>query len=557
LSNLLTLRILPEGKDVQVPRGIKCINIPWGHPIDGDMPVVVAKFNNHYMSLMETLEINGTIEAIKLGCFTGARVYRDSLIFLFELAARQEFPNRRIVIGHSLGHGFFYRFADDGRPIQHEDVECMHNAITELVKKELAIIPDVISWNDAIAYMKTLPFPSAAPLVEALNNPVVKIWRCNEYLTLRHNPLVQNTRVLTAFAVTFYQDGFLLRFPPSSTPHLLGPRDDEPKLFGIYEEHKKWGRILGVSNVAQLNTLALNRERARDFIQTAEALHNRKIAELANKISLRGNQAKVVMISGPTSSGKTTFTKKLALSLKSLGLKPVHISLDDYYRERSDIPLDEEGKPDFEVLEALDIDLFNRNLDDLLAGKEAEIPIFDFKKVGGRLEKGRTMHLEDNSVLLLEGIHGLNPNLTPGMARGKTFRIYISALTQLNISDHARIPTTDNRCIRRIVRDHQFRQYPAIATLKIWPSVRRGEKRHIFPYQSSADEMFNSALDYELAILKIFAEPLLRTVNPDEEFYGEARRLMTFLENFMPFPVEEVPELSIIREFIGRSGFRY
>jgi len=557
MGNLLTIKILPDGKTIQVPKGIRIINLPWNHPIDDDMPVVAAKFNNYYMSLMETLEINGAIEAVRLDCFVGARIYRDSLILLFELAARRVFPNRRIVIGHSLGHGFFYRFADDGRPTQQEDVVSMQSAITELVQKELAIIPDVISWNDAIEYMKTLPFSTAVPLLEASNNPVVKIWRCNDDLALRHNPLVQNTRVLKTFAVKLYQDGFLLRFPPSSTPRHLGPRDDEPKMFEVYEEHKKWGRILGVTNVAQLNTLSLNREKARDFIQTAEALHNRKIAELANQIDSRRSQTKVVMISGPTSSGKTTFTKKLALSLKSVGMKPEYISLDDYYHEHTDIPLDEEGKPDFEALEALDIDLFNRNLNDLFAGKEVEIPIFDFKKVGGRLEKGRKMHLDDNSVLLFEGIHGLNPNLTPDMARDKAFRIYISALTQLNVSDHARIPTTDNRCIRRIVRDYQFRQYPAIATLKIWPSVRRGEERHIFPYQSSADEMFNSALDYELAILKIFAEPLLRTVNPDEEFYGEARRLMAFLGNFTPFPVEEVPELSIIREFIGRSGFKY
>ncbi|RKX73584.1 MAG: nucleoside kinase, partial [Spirochaetes bacterium] len=211
----------------------------------------------------------------------------------------------------------------------------------------------------------------------------------------------------------------------------------------------------------------------------------------------------------------------------------------------------------FEVLEALDIDHFNRNLKDLFAGRETEIPIFDFKRVGGRLEKGRTIRLDEDGIILYEGIHGLNPNLTPGLEKGKAFRIYISALTQLNLDDHNRIPTTDNRLIRRIVRDHQFRSYPAIDTLMMWPSVRRGEERHIFPYQDSADVMFNSALDYELAILKIFAEPLLRTVSPVEKEYGEARRLMAFLRNFSPFPVEDVPELSIIREFIGGSGFHY
>ncbi|MCK5736352.1 MAG: nucleoside kinase, partial [Spirochaetaceae bacterium] len=374
---------------------------------------------------------------------------------------------------------------------------------------------------------------------------------------VRHSPMVQATGVLKTFAVDYYRGGFLLRYPSSQNPENMGKPDEEPKLFNIYEEHKKWGMILGVSNVAQLNALSRNRSGAREFIQTAEALHDRKIAELAGMITAKQNHAKVILIAGPSSSGKTTFTKKLALSLKSAGLKPLLISLDDYYKERSKVPLDEDGKPDFEVLEALDIHQFNRNLEDLFAGRETEIPIFDFKRVGGRLDSGRKIRLEEDGILLFEGIHGLNPNLTPGMEKDKAFRIYISALTQLNLDDHDRIPTTDNRLVRRIVRDHQFRSYPAIDTLKMWPSVRRGEEKHIFPYQGSADVMFNSALDYELAILKVFAEPLLRTVSPKEKEYGEARRLMSFLRNFSPFPVEDVPELSIIREFIGRSGFRY
>jgi uridine kinase len=376
-------------------------------------------------------------------------------------------------------------------------------------------------------------------------------------VTLRHSPLAPKTGMLKTFAVERYDEGLLLRYPSSRAPEHLGERDDEPKLFAVYEEHKKWGEILGISNVAQLNALSRDRAKAKEFIRTAEALHDRKIAEYAGLVHSRKAEVKAVMIAGPSSSGKTTFTKKLALTLKSAGLKPQLISLDDYYKERKDIPLDEDGKPDFEVLEALDVELFNRNLEDLFAGRETEIPIFDFKKIGGRLEEGRKVHLDDDGVLLFEGIHGLNPNLTPGMDRTKAFRIYISALTQLNLDDHDRIPTTDNRLVRRIVRDHQFRKYPAIKTLRIWPSVRRGEERHIFPYQGSADVMFNSALEYELAILKVFAEPLLRTVSPELPEYGEARRLMSFLRNFSPFPVEEVPEFSILREFLGRSGFRY
>jgi uridine kinase len=557
MSDYLKITVLPAGNTVEVPEGTPVIDLIGEKSPEGSLPVVAAKICNHYASLMDRITVECTVEPVSLGSTAGMRIYRNSLIYLFELVSRSVFPNRRVVIGHSLGHGFYLGFRDGGPPAVAEEAKLINLKMKDLVERNLPIVPGEISWKNAVETFRDRSFPSTAQLMEELNEPRVGIWRCNDFISLRHSPLVPLTGMLRTFSVECYREGFLLRFPPSRTPEHLGGRDEEPKLFTVYEEHKKWGEILGVSDVAQLNILSRDRAQARDFIQTAEALHDRKIAEYAGLITADRDRVKAVMIAGPSSSGKTTFTKKLALSLKSTGLKPQLVSLDDYYKEREDIPLDADGKPDFEVLEALDVDLFNRNLEDLLAGKEAEIPIFDFKKVGGRLQEGRKITLDNDSVLLFEGIHGLNPNLTPGMEKDKAFRIYISALTQLNLDDHDRIPTTDNRLIRRIVRDHQFRRYPAIDTLRIWPSVRRGEEKHIFPYQGSADVMFNSALDYELAVLKIFAEPLLRTVSPLEEEYGEARRLMSFLRNFTPFPVEEVPELSIIREFIGRSGFRY
>jgi uridine kinase len=552
MINRLKITILPEGKVVETEKGTRVIEI-----LNEGFPVVAVKICNQYASLQDELTVTCSIEPVNIRSTAGMRIYRNSLTYLFELAAREIFPDRRVVIGHSLGHGFFHRFMDNGPDAGKEDAALIEKRMKELAAMNLPILPDEISWENAVESFRNRSYPATTKLMEELNEPMVGIWRCNDSITVRHSPLLPSTGILKTFAVDPYHGGFLLRYPSSKDPGQLGEPDDEPKLFNIYEEHKKWGMILGVSTVAQLNVLSRNRTGAREFIQTAEALHDRKIAELAGTITAERNHAKVILIAGPSSSGKTTFTKKLALSLKSAGLKPQLISLDDYYIERSKVPLDEDGKPDFEVLEALDIELFNRNLEDLFAGKETEIPIFDFKRVGGRLEQGRKIQLDEDGILLFEGIHGLNPRLTPGMDRNKAFRIYISALTQLNLDDHDRIPTTDNRLIRRIVRDHQFRGYPAIDTLKIWPSVRRGEERHIFPYQGSADVMFNSALDYELAVLKVFAEPLLRTVSPVEKEYGEARRLMSFLRNFSPFPVEDVPELSIIREFIGRSGFHY
>jgi len=553
----LSVTIPPDGSKITIHRHTRIGEIFRDHNLIGDRPVIAAQLTNEYASLMDRVRVEGSLEPVFLDTTAGMRIYRNSLIFLFEMAVRRLFPERRVVIGHALGHGFYHRFRDGGEAATEAEARAVDREMRDLVGKDYLILPDEISWKSALEIFGERRHPSTKLLMMELNEPRIGVWRCENLTTLRHHPLAPSTGVLDVFAVEHYGDGFLLRYPSSSHPESLGERDEEPKLFAVYEEHKKWGEILKVSNVAQLNTLSRDRKKAREFIQTAEALHARKIAEISGQVAGRSGRVKAVMIAGPSSSGKTTFTKKLALSLKSLGLKPELISLDDYYRERGDIPLDDEGKPDFEILEALDVDLFNQNLTDLFTGRETEVPIFDFKKVGGRLPEGRRLRLDGDGVLLVEGIHGLNPNLTADIDGERTFRIYISALTQLNLDDHDRIPTTDNRLVRRIVRDHQFRRYPALNTLRIWPSVRRGEERHIFPWQGSADVMFNSALDYELAVLKVFAEPLLRTVSPDKPEYGEARRLMAFLRNFSPFPVEEVPELSILREFIGRSGFRY
>lgn len=554
----INVRILPQNEVKTIARGTLALEVLDGYPDVEGYPATALRLNNAYATLRDPLTVDCTIEPVGMASTPGMRIYRKSLIFLFELAAQSLFPpDRRLVIGHALGHGFYHGFRDNGPDATEKDASDIENKMRDLVARNLPIIPDEVSWNTAISYFREHRHPSTTMLLEELNEPRVGIWRCDGTMALRHYPLVPDTGMLEVFSVEYYRGGFLLRYPPSSAPRSLGEKDDEPKLFDVYQEHKRWGEILGVPDVPHLNALSRNRSNAREFIQTAEALHDRKIAELAGQITERYGDVKAVMIAGPSSSGKTTFTKKLALSLKSAGMKPQLISLDDYYKEREDIPTDKDGKPDFEVLEALDVAQFSRNLNDLFAGREAEIPIFDFKKTGGRLPEGRKIRLEDDGILLFEGIHGLNPNLTPGLEQGKAFRIYISALTQLNLDDHNRIPTTDNRLIRRMVRDHQFRRYPAINTLRIWPSVRRGEEKHIFPYQGSADNMFNSALDYELAVLKIFAEPLLRTVSPDLPEYGEARRLLSFLRNFAPFPVEEVPEFSIIREFLGRSGFSY
>jgi uridine kinase len=326
-------------------------------------------------------------------------------------------------------------------------------------------------------------------------------------------------------------------------------------LFQIYREHKQWGRVLGISSVGRLNRLTARGE-IHGVIRVAEALHEKKIARIADRIRETGETEKVVLIAGPSSSGKTTFTKKLSIQLRVVGLKPVTISLDNYFVRRELTPLDEEGNYDFEQIDAIDVPLLNEHLLELFAGREVHLPTFNFK-TGLPEYRGNVVRIPERGILLMEGIHGLNDALTPRISPDHKFKVYVSALTQLNLDDHNRISTTDNRLIRRMVRDHQFRGHSAVDTLTMWPSVRRGENEYIFPYQDSADEAFNTALDYELGVLRNHAEPLLRQVKPNHPVYHEAVRLQTFLRNFTIIPEKLVPTESILREFVGDSGFHY
>jgi uridine kinase len=330
---------------------------------------------------------------------------------------------------------------------------------------------------------------------------------------------------------------------------------DNPVIFDIYQEYKAWGKILNVNCVGRLNEL-FAQGRADHFVRVAETLHDKKIANIADRIHERQEDIRVVLVAGPSSSGKTTFTKKLAIQLQVVGFNPSIISLDDYFVPREETPRDENGNYDFEALEAIDIQLLNEHLIRLFDGEEIQVPSFDFRS-GRRREYGSRLALSERGILLMEGIHGLNDRLTPRVPRERKYKIYVSALTQVNLDDHNRIPTTDNRLLRRMVRDYQFRGHSAVDTLEMWPSVRKGENTHIFPFQNSADSAFNSALDYELAVLKVYAEPLLKTVKPYHKVYTEAVRLLSFLNNFAPLPARYVPSSSILREFIGNSSFEY
>lgn len=519
-----------------------------------DSPIVAVLANKALASLTYKIEINCRIEPVLLATREGANVYRRSLCFLLAIAAKQLFPDRRLILGHSLGRGYLY-FFDGWNELPEADLQSLRQRMSALVAEGLRIQRGVISYTEAIQYFEKNNQPDTVLLLKNRNDPKVPVYTCGEAVDLAHAPLLPKTSLLRVFEILSYPPGFLLRYPAWNRPDALDAFEENPVLLSIYREYKDWGKILGVTCVGHLNDL-INSRRVREFIQVAEALHDKKIARIADKVNERRDVVRLALIAGPSSSGKTTFSKKLAVQLRVLGRNPVPISLDDYFLPRELTPRDDEGKYDFEALQAIDIELLNEHLIRLLRGEQVMIPRFDFH-TGGRRPGGTPLRLPGRAVLILEGIHGLNDRLTPSIAKEQKYKIYVSALTQLNLDDHNRISTTDNRLLRRLVRDHQFRGHSALDTLSMWQSVRNGEDRNIFPFQNTADSAFNSALDYELSVLKVYAEPLLKTVKPDQEQFHEALRLLSFIGNFAPIPPGWVPDYSILREFIGESAFKY
>ena len=513
-----------------------------------------AFVNNEITSLTYKIRVNSTLFPVYLDSNEGARMYRDSLTFLVAKAAKKHFPGKRLVISNSLGSSYFFYFDSDS-PLEKKDLDIIRDELVLSVKNNLKIERKIISYQDAVELFNEKSSRDALLLLKYRNDSKIAVFQCEDYIDLAHCPLVPETGMLKIFDIMAYSNGFLLRFPEKGNTETIADFNDMPELSAIYQEYKSWGKIQKFSSVGELNE-HISEGNGENLINVAEALHTKKIAQIADQIAAKKDNVKVVLIAGPSSSGKTTFAKKLSTQLQVVGFNPLAVSLDDYYVERVNTPLDENGEYDFECIEAIDIELLNKNLLSLFSGEEVELPVFDFK-TGKRVYKGHKIRMEERSILILEGIHGLNDKLTWKVDKSMKHKIYISALTQLNLDDHSRIPTTDNRLIRRMVRDYQYRGYSAIDTLSRWDSVRKGEDKNIFPFQGNSDSVFNSALDYELAVLKTFAEPILKTVKPNQKMYSEAKRLQRFLSNFSNIPARYVPGTSILREFIGDSGFKY
>lgn len=516
--------------------------------------IYAVKINNEVRSLEDQLQYTSTIEPVLNNSKTGSAIYRRSLCLLLATACHTLFPEKRLLVGHSLGHGYFYTFENEDE-VSNDVINQLRKEMEKLIEQNIPITTKDISYQEATQLFEKLNLKETRKQLQFICEPSIKINTINDFSDIYFEPLVRSTGVLKVFDILQYKNGFLLRFPRTSDPERLDLFKDEPKLYEIFSKYKEWGKRVNVTSAASLNQLIKQRQ-INDFIEITETFQQKNISNIASQIIEKGT-VKVVLIAGPSSSGKTTSAKKLALELRAMGYQPKIISLDCYYLGRDKTPLDEEGKPDFECLEALNIELLNQNLVDLFAGKEVCIPSYDFHSGTSYFDENCKMTLEENEILIMEGIHGLNDKLTPKVPAEYKFKIYLSALTQLNLDDHNRISTSDNRLIRRIVRDNNFRGKPAAGTIEMWSSVTRGEELHIFPFQNNADAILNTALDYEFSVLRVYAAPLLRQVTPMEKEYSEARRLLNFLENFSTIPPTAVPPRSIIREFIGGSAFHY
>lgn len=543
----------PSGKVGEEPYGtpVSVLLDNFSEPQD---KILAVRINNELCPLDKPLEYNAYLEPVLLGSKDGMGVYRRSLCLLLAAAAHNLFPNARLLVGHSLGYGYYYTL-ESGKPLKDSEIKTLEAEMRRLVAEDIPIATKFIAYEEAAELFEKLRLSETREQLNYIATPSVRINTLGDFSDMYFGPLVLSTGILKVFALMQYKEGFLLRFPKSGTPERLPKFEDQPKLFEIYRRYKSWGKQLGVMSAASLNRL-INNRKADEFIDITETLQEKCIADIADQIA-ESKKVRVVLIAGPSSSGKTTTSKKLALELQAIGYRPKVISLDSYYVGRARNPIGADGKPDYECLEALDIQLLNKNLIELFEGKEVNIPSYDFVDGVQFFEDKNKMTLSENDILIMEGIHGLNDKLTPLIPHELKFKIYLSALTQLNLDDHNRISTSDNRLIRRIVRDARFRSKNAAGTIGMWNSVRHGEEMHIFPFQNNADAILNTALDYELSVLKIYAEPLLRCVTPLQKEYSESCRLLSFLDNFSPIAPTAVPARSIIREFIGGSAFKY
>ncbi len=538
---------------LQVRKGISCFDLMMDYGYQGDIPIVLAKINGALKELSTILEDDCTLEFVDITSKSGMMCYIRGLQFVLIKAIKEVFPESEITIEHSLSKGIFGEI-DKGTPLVIDDVYDVKKKMEEIIKEDIIIERHKLYREEAIELFRKAGMDDKVSLLSSVNQEKVTVYTLGEDVDYFYGPMIYSTEQLKYYDLMAYDPGFILRFPTNNEPTKIPRFKSHKKLAKIFYEAEQWRNILNVTHLGALNKKIQHGDgEVVTLVRVAEALHEKKIANIADEIN-KNRSIKLITIAGPSSSGKTTFCKRLDIQLRVNGLVPLPISLDDYFVDREKTPRDEYGEFDFECIEALDLNLFNKHLTQLLEGEEVEIPTYNFK-TGKREWIGNRVKLPKDGVIIIEGIHGLNDVLTKSIDKEHKFKIYISPLTEINIDNHNRIATTDVRMIRRIVRDHLSRGYDVEYTLKMWPSIKRGEDKYIYPYQEEADVMFNTALIYELAVLKKYAIEELVKVKPDSVVYNEAIRLIEFLQMFKEIDRDVVPTNSLMREFIGGSCF--
>ncbi len=515
-----------------------------------EYPVIGAIWNNEYVDLGKEVSEDGTISLINIGSKEGAKIYRRTLIYILSMAFEKVFPNEKISVDYQLTNSMYCQI--EGIDVTEEMLQELTEEMKKIINSNSEIKKIVLTRDEARELYKNVNSSKGRLQLDLENNNEINMYFCGEYYNYCYGMIAHNTGITNVFEIMKYGTGFLIRYPNSKNPIELPKFIETKKLAWALEEYEDIHRILNVHKVYRLNKVVED-GKIREVIMIDEALHEKKIANIADDIASK-RDVKMVLIAGPSSSGKTTFAQRLGIQLRINGLKPVTISVDNYFVERVETPRDEKGNYDFECIEALDLKLFNSHLSKLLNGEEVEMPEFNFK-LGIKEFKGKKLKLKEDEILVIEGIHCLNDRLTSSINKNQKYKIYISALTVLNMDRYNRISTTDTRLVRRIVRDNQFRSYDAKQTIKTWYSVNRGEEKNIFPFQEEANVIFNTSLIYELGVLKDVAIPLLEEIRKDEPEYAEARRIINMLRYFKSIPTEYVPTNSLLKEFIGGGAF--
>lgn len=556
MENKVTIHCTNTDSYKNFPVGTSLIDILKGFSLKTEFPVVNARVNNKTEPLDYQAYHNKTVTFVELTEPSGMRTYVRSLCFLLAKAVSEIFPEGQLYIEHPISLGYFCRIINISSVIDQAAIESIKAKIQEYIDADMRFEGVEEETVQVVKMFRERGFEDKAILLETSGEMYSKYYRLGDSVDYFYGCLVPSAGYIDIYDLLLYNDGLLLRVPNRSNPVELEPIIEQPKMYNVYKEHLKFLNIIGLDNVGDMNKA--NQEGLMPgVIKVSEAYQEKTIANIAEQIASRSEDGvRVVLISGPSSSGKTTFRMRLEVQLMVNLLKPVGLSLDNYFVDRDKTPLDEDGGYDFESLYALDIPKFNEDLESLLKGEEIELPTFNFT-TGQREYKGDKLKLDEHTILVIEGIHGLNPDLTIGIPDYQKFKIYVSALTTISLDNHNWIPTTDNRLLRRLIRDYRYRSYSAIDTLSRWASVRKGEDKWIFPYQENADVMFNSAMMYEFAALRRYAEPILSQVPNSALEYAEAHRLLKFLKYFNYINDRELPPTSLLREFVGGSSFKY